>query len=510
MRNNNNNINNTGILTLWKMMRVLLLWTTITNNNSGGGSKGVVVSAWQPSKSASISQRSIHLRGVVTKRRRLGQINQRPPPLDWGMVDRNECGTSRTLRGNPVDFSFSSSPTILRMTKFSSSGSSGESSRKTSPVPRVWILDTKNNNNDISLHIPTTTTTHDNKNKNGRMAVVDDNTQADDGDLPLTWSEVTFLRCTDETNDKNDDPPNDEEEVVGALEPSSSSFISSSGHNSEWMTSSSSSSSSSVRMTRSMTAAARQTWNWCQHFVVPLKLCPWAKTSLDTPLALQLFMVPEEEEDNDTNDSSSSSTRRLERQRHQRDIVASAAHQFQTLLAQHPTLASSAIFFVVFVVRQKQQQQQSSMTSSPFEGEESDNTTNTWSFPDFYDWFIDLEDGWGETSSLADEVTLAPFHPEWQFFSEGGDDDDEEGDNDEDEDDDDYDDEGVQLSFEKKSPFPTVTLVSTRTIDQAGPSVTDQIAQSNYVTLTQQTVQELQDTWNKSIRRPADASSSSL
>jgi hypothetical protein len=118
--------------------------------------------------------------------------------------------------------------------------------------------------------------------------------------------------------------------------------------------------------------------------------------------------------------------------------------------------------------------------------------------------FLDLEDGWGEetssSSSLADEVTLAPSHPEWQFFSE--DDDNNEEHNDEN-------DEGKQLSFEKKSPYPAVTFVSTCTIDQAGPSVMDQIAQSNYVTLTKQTVQELQDTWNKSIRFCLEDSSSS-
>jgi hypothetical protein len=66
------------------------------------------------------------------------QTNQRqllpPPLLDWGMVGKNEYG-------NPVNFSFSSSSTSLRMTR-SSSGSSGESRGNTSLIPRVWILDT--------------------------------------------------------------------------------------------------------------------------------------------------------------------------------------------------------------------------------------------------------------------------------------------------------------------------------------------------------------------------------
>ena len=60
-----------------------------------------------------------------------------------------------------------------------------------------------------------------------------------------------------------------------------------------------------------------------------------------------------------------------------------------------------------------------------------------WDFFEFHDWFEELEESFDN-----DFVTLAPFHPEWQF---GG---------------------GpvehfFELDFEKQSPYPTVTIVCT-------------------------------------------------
>jgi hypothetical protein len=40
--------------------------------------------------------------------------------------------------------------------------------------------------------------------------------------------------------------------------------------------------------------AALETWNWCHQFVVRYQLCPWAKSSVETSQALQIFVVDDE------------------------------------------------------------------------------------------------------------------------------------------------------------------------------------------------------------------------
>jgi hypothetical protein len=90
----------------------------------------------------------------------------------------------------------------------------------------------------------------------------------------------------------------------------------------------------------------------------------------------------------------------------------------------------------------------------------------TWEFGDFYDWFCEVEESYWDIANdedgsyIQDKITLAPFHPDWAF---DGDD--------------------VSLSFEKKAPYPTVTLVWTAVIDAAGEFVTNKIAEQNEATL---------------------------
>ena len=112
------------------------------------------------------------------------------------------------------------------------------------------------------------------------------------------------------------------------------------------------------------------------------------------------------------------------------------------------------------------------------------------SFEGFYNWFVELEDWWTQKDEY-DPITIAPFHPLWEF----GDDEDEDiiGEVD------DTGSEWEKLAFEKRSPYPTVTIVSSATIDQAGPVVTEQIAKTNRETLTSYTAKQLGEIWNKSI-----------
>ena len=53
-------------------------------------------------------------------------------------------------------------------------------------------------------------------------------------------------------------------------------------------------------------------------------------------------------------------------------------------------------------------------------------------FVDFYNWFDEMEATW----ELIDDVIVAPFHPDWVFAGEP-----------------------ESLQYEKRSPYPTVTLL---------------------------------------------------
>ena len=79
------------------------------------------------------------------------------------------------------------------------------------------------------------------------------------------------------------------------------------------------------------------------------------------------------------------------------------------------------------------------------------STERDWDFGSFYEWFEEYEDTFHD-----DFVTLAPFHPEWQF---GG--------------------AQPELDVEKQSPYPTVTIVCSSVIDKAGAAATERIGAHN-------------------------------
>jgi hypothetical protein len=198
-------------------------------------------------------------------------------------------------------------------------------------------------------------------------------------------------------------------------------------------------------------AAAHATYKWARNFVLKLDLCPFAKASLSEENAMDIYLV------DPTNLSEDTALR----------ILENVAAQFTQFITLRPALESAAISFVVF--------------DSNNNNSDSKNDGNSFwgdSFSDFYDWFVELEDDiWGEE---YDTVTLAPFHPDWQF---GGDDDSE----------------TKCLEFEKRSPFPVITLVSTDVIDKAGPEASSQISDHNAEVLTNMELNELQSLWKTSV-----------
>jgi hypothetical protein len=220
------------------------------------------------------------------------------------------------------------------------------------------------------------------------------------------------------------------------------------------------------------------TWRWCRDFVVPLQLCPWAAASVNTPGAIQFYVVPVS--------SNTVSENQLVK------IVETVACQFQDWLLQgEPEKVADrkkvAIAFIVLATSAR--------------ANETTAESESWidSFPSFYEWFTQLEDDWidkGFYSMKEDEeevtiysaVTLAAFHPDWEFESGGIDTEDRstiDG-----------------LDFEKKSPFPTLTLVSTETIEAAGPEATERIAQHNAQVLqADMTLEHIQMLYQQAVWR---------
>lgn len=176
-----------------------------------------------------------------------------------------------------------------------------------------------------------------------------------------------------------------------------------------------------------------QTRNWCEKFVVPLNLCPWAAASVRNN-AIEILVT----------DQPSDFAAMIEQ-------AADAFHQ--QLDRVDP---NTAITLCVL-----------------------DN--NNGSFEEFYDWYLDLEDSWldqadGNEQHTANFVTLAPFHPEWEYVDKN------------------------VVQFEKRSPYPTVSIVSTAVIDKAGPSVTQQIGDTNAITFGQRSSDEWVLFYERAVR----------
>lgn len=163
--------------------------------------------------------------------------------------------------------------------------------------------------------------------------------------------------------------------------------------------------------------AAHYTWNWCAHFVVPHNLCPWAPASVASN-AIRIYSVQ------DTTCAVNPTKQLLEQ-------------ISMDLLGLDP---NTAIFFVIF-----------------------ENDTVLRDFGAFYEWFSVLEDDWE-----VDQVTLAPFHPEWAYNGKQG--------------------GGNPVDLEKQSPYPTVSLVHSSVIDKAGAAATKQIASNNEQILCQKSI----------------------
>lgn len=225
--------------------------------------------------------------------------------------------------------------------------------------------------------------------------------------------------------------------------------------------------------------AIESTRRWSENFVRKLKLCPWAGSSIDVPGGIRYWVVLVEDrvsgDDNDPSDIFYTRRRRAKGGDHHVEDKRRAAilEQMEGIvrdagkhLMQITTSPSSkegeynnafdaidpsvAISFVILVEQ----------PSLPFVA--------------FHEYFIDLEEKLldecdayddDETSQEEDEkedddgcstvdnipigcdITVAAFHPQWRFGQDGGNDYEE------------------AVNFEKRAPYPTISIVRSSAID---------------------------------------------
>jgi len=218
--------------------------------------------------------------------------------------------------------------------------------------------------------------------------------------------------------------------------------------------------------------AVDRTIRWCSHFVVPLRLCPWTASSLNSQGAVRIYVLksasfakkkrqPEELQKTSSRPSPSPATQQI-MEYTMEAAIHEASQQLRQDVQNGKVSQKVAIAFCIMVTSANDHDPQ-------------------WDFDSFYDWFFEFEDRLLEeaehdTKSIGEYVTPAPFHPHWQF----------EGDDD-------------ALSFEKRSPYPTVSIVCTSEIEKAGDEVTQQIGIQNAHTLTNMGSAALEEFYEKNV-----------
>ena len=216
--------------------------------------------------------------------------------------------------------------------------------------------------------------------------------------------------------------------------------------------------------------AADKTVRWCSEFVQALNLCPWAKLSLQSHNAIRIKIM-----------NQSIGTDAMEQ------LIRDSALELISLTDSGDVDVNVGITFVIAIGN-----------------DDVDAGDQAFAFEEFYNFAIDLEDRMFDEADaaheqmemneddfmpmdqlLGDKVTIAPFHPAWHFAIEG-----EAGEN--------------PLNYEKMSPFPTVSLVRTSVIEEAGEEVTLRIGQHNEEKLTEYGSQRLGALYRENVLRELD------
>ncbi len=225
--------------------------------------------------------------------------------------------------------------------------------------------------------------------------------------------------------------------------------------------------------------AAIKTFNWCSEFVLNLNLCPWAKQSLLSNNAIRLKVVDQHYG-----------------WYHMEQIVRESSLELKALTGEGIVDPYIGITFVIAIPNYCNKDDSFDVSSDVYTGLYTfENDDGDFDFLQFYENFSSLEEEFMDDyhENGFSEVTIAPFHPEWTFASPTNE---FEYTNKEE-----YHDENVSskkyeremeskaqqqdpLDYEKRTPYPTISIVMAKGIDLAGEETTAKIGEQNEATLT--------------------------
>ncbi len=257
---------------------------------------------------------------------------------------------------------------------------------------------------------------------------------------------------------------------------------------------------------RDIEEATERTYRWCKNFVEHLNLCPWAKLSLQSSNAIRIKIIHQDI-------TCSGREGIIQGIDAMEQIIRDSALELMELTDEndghefehghghgHGQLhghvdANVGITFVIAI---------------PRTGNES-NHRHMWDFEfeQFYDFCIGLEDqlldeaedyldestpqaeaqdsvvpasasvSADRARTIGDEITIAPFHPDWSFASSSS--------------------SRNPLDYEKKSPYPTISLVRSSVIIKAGEEATGRIGIHNEEVLQKYGCDELEELYQKGV-----------
>ncbi|KAL9180840.1 hypothetical protein ACHAXT_011293 [Thalassiosira profunda] len=201
--------------------------------------------------------------------------------------------------------------------------------------------------------------------------------------------------------------------------------------------------------------AINSTHRWSSNFVRGLQLCPWAGASLDTPGAVRYWVLVVEDSGSDTIEQEQRWTATLGKME---SLVRRAGRQLGRITSPSMTEEgadqidpSVAISFVVLVDNQSGRLPDFGTFHEFFlelEDRLLDECDDYWDIIDDDDSEDSVEEGDAENVPLGCDITVAAFHPQWQFGHDG-----------------DYAENDQAIAYEKRTPYPTISIVKSSAID---------------------------------------------
>lgn len=206
-----------------------------------------------------------------------------------------------------------------------------------------------------------------------------------------------------------------------------------------------------------------KTYKWCNNFVQKLNLCPWVKSSLTPSKSSNIRIKLIHQNDNN----------------HIETIIRDSSYELLQLTAtddnsdcEYSIDGNAAITFIIIL---------------PNKNDDNDNNryyyNEEYTFEHFYNLYAYLEDKLFDEAdnnidNLGNEITIAPFHPNWTYA------------------------EKSVLDYEKKSPYPMISIVRSDVIEHAGgEDISNKISMNNEHVLcnTFNNIRELEMFYNENV-----------